>query len=193
MHQFIEKLARYMAILGGIVLTILILLVCVSVFGRSMNGVLHDVGSSIAPGFAQALLDMGVGPINGDFELVEAGIAFAIFAFLPICHLTGGHATVDIFTSKLPDGANRFLKMITEFVFAAVLILISWRLFEGMQSKMSYGETTFLLQFPIWWAYAASFLGSVIAAIVGVYIAAMSTASFLQGRDLLPAEQGADH
>jgi hypothetical protein len=44
-----------------------------------------------------------------------------------------------------------------------VLILISWRLYEGLLSKMSNGETTFLLQFPIWWAYAASFAASVAA------------------------------
>ena len=130
MHNLVAILARIMAILGGLVLTLLIVLVCVSVFGRSMNGVLHDA-SAIAPGLSQALLDLGVGPINGDFELVESGIAFAIFAFLPYCHLTGGHARVDIFTSKLPDAANRFLTMIIEVVFAAVLIVIAWKLAEG--------------------------------------------------------------
>ena len=182
-----------MAILGGLVLTILIVLICISVFGRSMNGVLHGAGEAYFPAIAKTLLDIGVGPINGDFELVEAGIAFAIFAFLPLCHLTGGHATVDIFTSKLPDGANRFLKMVTELVFATVLIVISWRLYEGMMSKLGYGETTFLLQFPIWWAYAASFFGSAIAAFVGVYIAAMCVASFFSGRDLLPSDQEAIH
>jgi hypothetical protein len=42
------------------------------------------------------------GPVKGDFEVVEAGIAFSIFAFLPICQLHGGHATVDIFTNLMP-------------------------------------------------------------------------------------------
>ena len=33
-----------------------------------------------------------------DYELVEAGVAFAIFAFIPLCQIYGSHATVDIFT-----------------------------------------------------------------------------------------------
>jgi hypothetical protein len=182
-----------MAILGGLVLTLLIVLVCVSVFGRTMNGFLHGTGAEIAPGLAQWLLDMGVGPINGDFELVEAGIAFSIFAFLPLCHLSGGHATVDIFTSKLPDRANRFLKMVIEAVFAAVLVMIALRLYAGMMSKLSYGETTFLLQFPIWWAYATSLFGAIVAAIVSVYIALMCVVEFFTGRTILPTPEEASH
>ena len=182
-----------MAILGGFVLTILIVLVCVSVFGRTMNGVLHGIGASVAPGLATWLLDLGVGPINGDFELVEAGIAFAIFAFLPICHLSGGHATVDIFTSKLPTGVNRILQMVIEVVFAAVLILIAMRLYAGTMSKFSYGETTFLLQFPIWWAYAASLFGATIAAVVSVYIALMRIIEAFTGRVILPTPEDTFH
>jgi TRAP-type C4-dicarboxylate transport system permease small subunit len=79
-----------------------------------------------------------------------------VFAFLPICQLRAGHATVDIFTSGLPDTANRVLLAIWEVLAAAVLALIAWRLGAGLASKLGNGETTFLLQFPVWWAYAAS-------------------------------------
>lgn len=193
MHMAMAFLARKMAILGGIVLGLLILLVCISVAGRTLNGFLHTVLSPLAPDLAQALLDTGVGPINGDFELVEAGIAFAIFAFLPLCQITGGHATVDIFTNLLPLRANRGLRMVTEIVFAAVLVLIAWRLFEGMLSKMSYGETTFLLQFPIWWAYAASFAGAVVAALVGVYTASVRSYEVFSGQTVLTDGPETDH
>lgn len=193
MHMAMAFLARKMAILGGIVLGLLILLVCISVAGRTLNGFLHTVLSPVAPDLAQALLDTGVGPINGDFELVEAGIAFAIFAFLPLCQITGGHATVDIFTNLLPLRANRGLRMVTEIVFAAVLVLIAWRLFEGMLSKMSYGETTFLLQFPIWWAYAASFAGAVVAALVGVYTASVRSYELFSGQTVLTDGPETDH
>jgi TRAP-type C4-dicarboxylate transport system permease small subunit len=193
MHMAMAFLARKMAILGGIVLGLLILLVCISVAGRTLNGFLHTMLSPVAPDLAQALLDTGVGPINGDFELVEAGIAFAIFAFLPLCQITGGHATVDIFTNFLPLRANRGLRMVTEIVFAAVLVLIAWRLFEGMLSKMSYGETTFLLQFPIWWAYAASFAGAVVAALVGVYTASVRSYELFTGQTVLTDGPETDH
>lgn len=194
MHRLMNGLARYMALLGGVVLTLLIVLTCVSVLGRGMNTFLHsDLGEQLLGGATKTLLDTGVGPILGDFELVEAGIAFAIFAFLPFCQITNGHATVDIFTSRLGVGANKFIQMVVEIVFAAVLILIAWRLYDGMLSKMRYNETTFLLQFPIWWAYAASLVAAVVAAIVGVYMAVVRTVEFFTGRVIIAPAGGADH
>ena len=82
--------------------------------------------------------------------------------------------------------------MIVEIVFAAVLVLIAWRLYEGMSSKMRYGETTFLLQFPIWWAYAASFAGSLVGAIVGVYMGCVRTYEFFTGRIVIWDGVGAE-
>ena len=179
-------LARVMAVVGGIVLSLLILLTCVSISGRLLNGFFHGpFMTGIAPEFSKWMIDIGVGPVNGDFELVEAGVAFAIFAFIPLCQITAGHASVDVLANSFPRGVNRFLRMVTEIAFAAVLILIAWRLFEGMLSKKSYGETTFLLQFPIWWAYAASFAASVVAAVVGVYMAAVRTIEFFTGRIII--------
>ena len=135
MQRFMNNLSRFMAILGGIVLTALIILVCVSVLGRTLNGFLHSAPVVAVLGdFAKTLLDAGVGPILGDFELVEAGVAFAIFAFIPFCQITGGHATVDIFTSALPLKVNRLLQMVIDIVFAGVLILIALQLYEGMLS-----------------------------------------------------------
>ncbi len=183
---FMMALARFMAILGGLVLSALILLTCVSILGRQLNGFLHsDFMERVAPGFAEWALNMGVGPVMGDFELVEAGVAFAIFAFIPFCQITAGHASVNIFTNFLPLRANRFLTMVIEIVFAAVLVLIAWRLYEGMMSKRGFGETTFLLQFPVWWAYAASLVGAVTAAIVGIYMGAVRVFEFLTGRIII--------
>jgi TRAP-type C4-dicarboxylate transport system permease small subunit len=194
MQQFMNKLARYMAITGGIILTLLVLLTCVSVLGRTLNTLFHSgFAQAILGDFAQTILDTGVGPVLGDFEIVEAGIAFAIFSFIPLCQITGGHASVDIFTSALPVRVNRFIQMIVEIVFAIVLILIAWRLYEGMNSKMRYQETTFLLQFPIWWAYAASLVAACVAAIVSIYVAIVRIAEFFQDKTIIHVGGGAEH
>ncbi|WP_319824906.1 TRAP transporter small permease [Thalassovita sp.] len=194
MQQFMNKLARFMAILGGVILTLLVLLTCVSVLGRSLNTLFHFLQShGVMEGFMQTLLDAGVGPVLGDFELVEAGIAFAIFAFIPLCQVTGGHASVDIFTNGFPVRVNRFIQMIVEILFAIALILIAWRLYEGMVSKMRYNETTFLLQFPIWWAYAASLGASCVSGLVAVYMAVVRTAEFFSGRTIIHVGGGAEH
>ena len=193
-YRFFLKLSLVMAYLGGIMLVGLILLTCVSVIGRSLNGVLHsDFIEGLMPGVATALLGMGIGPINGDYELIEAGIAFSIFAFLPLCQISGAHATVDIFTAKLSDRNNRILRMIIEVVFAAVLVLIAMQLYEGMQSKMRSGQTTLLIEFPVWWGYRLSLIGARVAAAVAVYLAIMRIAECFTGRAILPVDEGADH
>lgn len=188
MHRLMDKLARTMAVLGGLVLSFLIILTFLSVLGRTLNSILHRQVEAIAPDVAQWFLDLGIGPITGDFELVEAGVAFAIFAFLPHCQLTSNHASVDIFTNLLPRRANRFLDMIIGIVFAAVLFLIAWKLYAGMLSKKSYGETTFLLQFPVWWAYAASLFAAVTAAIAGIYMAVVRTIEFFTNKTIVLAD-----
>lgn len=194
MQQFMNSLARYMAIIGGVILTLLVLLTCVSVLGRTLNSVFHSgFAQTILGDFAQTILDTGIGPVLGDFELVEAGIAFAIFSFIPLCQISGAHASVDIFTSALPVRINRFIQMVVEILFAAVLILIAWRLYEGMSSKMRYQETTFLLQFPIWWAYAASLVAACVSAIVSIYVAVVRIAEFFQDRTIIHVSGGAEH
>lgn len=194
MLKIVAFLARFMAVLGGLVLSVLVILTCLSVLGRGLNTFGH---SDFLQGFSEvaaaALLATGVGPITGDFELLEAGVAFAIFAFLPITQLYSAHATVDIFTAALPRRANKALVTFWEVVLTAVILLISARLFAGLQSKVAYGETTFLLQFPIWWAYAASFAASVVAAIVAVYCAFARIAELATGRSFLPHSEGASH
>lgn len=170
LHAAIERLAAVMALLGGVVLCLLVVMVCVSVSGRELSDLAHagPLGS-----IGEWLINLGVGPILGDFELVEAGIAFAIFSFLPLTQLKGAHAKVDVFTSGMGEGVNRALGTFWSIVMAAVIVLITWRLFIGMQDKIRYGETTYLIQFPIWWAYAASLIAAICASIVSIYCAAM--------------------
>lgn len=173
MFGVMDRLARGFALLGGLVLSGLIVMTCLSVTGRTLNF-------------------LGLGPINGDFELVEAGMAFVIFAFLPLCQLRNAHASVDIFSARLPARVQLLLRGIIEVVFAAVLVMIAWQLADGMFSKLRSGQTTFLLQFPVWWAYAFSLSGAVVAAMIGVYVAALRLGEAVTGRVLLPVESGAE-
>lgn len=168
----IHGLARLTALIGGLVLSALVILTTVSVTGRGLNALAHsDLMTTLAPGLGKALIAAGVGPVNGDFELLEAGIAFAVFAFLPICQISGAHATVDIFTSALGARTQEAIMAFWEVILSALIVLISARLFAGLEDKLRYGETTLMLQFPVWQAYAASFAASVVAAIVAVYCA----------------------
>ncbi|MEM9967936.1 MAG: TRAP transporter small permease [Pseudomonadota bacterium] len=189
MHRLVGTLARLTALIGGATLLALIALTTLSILGRSTSKLLHGpFFERWFNTFSTWLLDIGVGEINGSYELLEAGMAFAIFSFLPICQFYGAHATVDVFTSFLPRRANRWLFAFWETVLALTVLLIVWRLYGGMQRYISNGETTLFLQFPVWWAYAASFAAGIVASIVAVYCAVIRCSEAAFGRLILPSE-----
>ncbi len=170
----VEVLARGLAILGGLVLVAITAVVAVSIVGR---------------GFIWA----GLGPVPGDYELVEAGTGFAVFAFLPWCQLRRGHATVDLFTAMLSEGVNRLIDLVSELLMTIVIVLIAWRLWAGMIDKINYGETTFILQFPVWWAYAACMAAAAVAVVVSVVVLGVRLAEVAKGRAILAPGQGSSH
>ena len=174
--RMIEALARALAIAGGMVLVALTVLVVVSITGRAL-----------------LTLGFGVGPVPGDFELVEAGTGFAVFAFMPWCQLKRGHATVDLFTNMLSAGANRVIDLVTEILMTLVLGLIAWRLYAGTVDKFSYGETTFILQYPVWWPLAASLVAAVIAVVVSFYLTVIRVVEVKTGRAILAPAEGVIH
>lgn len=191
MHRLIRSLAHINALIGGTVLLVLIAMTTLSIIGRSLNKMLHgDFFETTLTAFSQFLLDLGVGEINGNYELLEAGVAFAIFAFLPVCQFYGAHASVDVFTSALPGRINRWIIAFWEVVLTAVILLIIWRLYGGLERYLGNGETTLFLQFPVWWSYAASFAAGVIACIVAVYCAFARIMEAVGDRTILPSEHG---
>ncbi len=134
---------------------------------------------------------LGLGPIPGDFELVEAGTAFAVFAFLPWCHLRRGHVTVDIFLSRAGPRVNFAVDALANLLMLGASGLIAWRLFLGLRDKMAYGETSFILQFPLWWSYAASLIGAAVFLIVCLWCFWRSLREYRAGQRLDPPGAGA--
>lgn len=194
MYKLFHSVSRGMAYLGGLMLVLLVILTCVSIAGRSMNGILHgDFVQALAPAFAAWAIDLGIGPVNGDYELIEAGVAFAIFAFLPLCQISNAHAAVEVFTRAMKPRSSRILQLAIDSVFALVLLLIAVQLYSGLLSKMRSGQTTFLLEFPVWWAYALSLIGAIVAALVGVYVALVRLYEMVTGDAVLPSAESASH
>ena len=194
MYRALLFLSRLMAILGGIMLSVLILLTVFNIVMRLLDRLFHwMVEDGVLAGLGQWMIGAGVGPILGTFELIEAGVAFVIFAFLPICQITGGHATVDIFTSTMSERANRWLRGLTEVVFAGVMVLIAVQLFGGLMTKFNSGQTTLELQLPVWYSYAIGFVGAALAAVVAVYLGVVRFYEMVTSRHVLPPDLGAEH
>jgi len=143
MIDSIYRLSRWTAVVGGTVLVALMLMVVASVAGRALIGV-------------------GLGPVPGDFELVEVGVGIAVFFFLPWCYLSGGHATVDLLYLHTPRWAQRSIDTLSDVLMLLVWLVLTWKLGEGTLEKREYLETTFILQMPVWWAYAFCLVGALI-------------------------------
>jgi TRAP-type C4-dicarboxylate transport system permease small subunit len=146
MTRLVYRAAEWLAYVGGLLLCALGLMVVLSVSGR-------------------ALLKLGLGPIPGDFEMVELVTAVVVFFFLPWCYLKNGHAAVDILYIHLPPWAKRAVTVFSDLMMLLVWLVLTWRLGIGMGDKIREGETTFILQVPVWWAYAVCLFGAVVGCI----------------------------
>jgi len=194
MHAAMMALSRTLAILGGVILSAMILMTCLSIAGRHMAAFLNSATvQDVMPALANAVLGLGIGRIFGDFELIELGMAVAVFCFLPYCHITIGHARVNIFTSALPDRVNRWLRLLIEAAFLMALVLIAWRLSVGMSNRIRTGQTTYLLEWPLWIPYAACLVAACAAVLVAVYMLGVRIAEALGNRDIIGEEQEAEH
>jgi TRAP-type C4-dicarboxylate transport system permease small subunit len=139
--------ALWLAVIGGLLLTALMLMVVVSVSGR-------------------ALLRFGLGPVPGDFELIEMGTAVVVFFFLPWCYLRNGHAMVDLVYMHLPASVQRGVTLFSDVLMLVAWIILTWRLGIAVQDKYEALETTFILQWPLWIAFALGFFGAVVGCFV---------------------------
>jgi len=136
MASFVYLLCRFTARFGAFVVGALAVLSVTSIAGRALSG-------------------MGLGPVPGDFELVEAGTALAVFCSLPWCYLVRGHATVDIFWSAFPAPMKRAIQVLTSSLMLLVWAVLTWRMIVATGEYRATGEVSFILQMPVWWGVAA--------------------------------------
>lgn len=171
--QLVHRLAAAMAIAGGAVLTIVTAVTVLSIAGR-------------------ILIPIGLKPIPGDFEIVQAGMLFAIFAFLPWCHLTRGHAIVAIVADRFPVRINATLEFLMDLAMLAAAVFIAWRFGLGMADKMGNRESTFILRYPVWWSYASGMIGAILFALVALYCAARSGSNAFSAAPERPMSETAE-
>lgn len=157
--------AGTMAMAGGAILIGIALVTVASVTGRAVPG---------------------LSPVTGDFELVEAGTAIAVFLFLPWCQLRRGHVTVDLLAMRLGRRVQAALGCLGDLAVAIAAGVIVWRLWLGFGEKFPYGpqplrdalgmgfkpffaETTYDLQLPVWIPYGLALIGALGFALVALY------------------------
>lgn len=162
-ERLIHRAALGLALAGGVALLGMTLLTVVSVTGRG-------------------LIAVGLGPVPGDYELVEMMAAFAIFSFLPWCQLQRGHVTVDLFLAPLGRMVNLAADLIGNLLLTAAAGVIAWRLWFGLQDRLAFGETSFILGIPLWIGYVLAAAGAALFVVVSLYTALRSLGELREAR-----------
>jgi hypothetical protein len=114
-----------------------------------------------------------LGPINGDFEMVQMATAIAVFSFLPYCQARRGNIFVDTFTGWLPARANALIDAFWDIVYAGMMGLITACLMTGVVEHFRSGQTTMLLQVIVWPALAVCTLLAAVLTCVALATAAL--------------------
>jgi TRAP-type C4-dicarboxylate transport system permease small subunit len=140
----IERLTRWLALAGGWLMLVAIVLTLISVTGRYAFNT----------------------PLPGDYESIEIICAVGIFLFFPYTHATNSNIVVRFFTAKLAQRYQRILDLLNDIVFTGVAALLAWRLAVGLGDKFHNGESTMLVRIPFWWSYSFAVASMVLLCIV---------------------------
>ena len=142
----IMRIARLLAVFGGVVALAVACLVVVSVLRRWL--------------FSQ--------PVPGDFELAQIGTAVAVFAFLPYCQVVRGNIVVDTFTNALPARLRGRIDALWDLVYAAAMGFVAICLTRGTLDTFASNEVSMVLRIPVWPGVAFGALSCAFLAIVAL-------------------------
>jgi len=153
---WIGRFTNGLAVLGGFILTGVMLAAVASIIGRALSRT------------GWAVFDR-LGPIPGDFEIVSIGAGMAIFFFLAWAQFNRGHVTVDIFVSVLGERGMAVLAVITNLILTVAVVVLARQLGLGLEDKRRFGETSLILQIPLWYSYVGGMIGLYSFALVSGY------------------------
>ena len=142
--------AKVLAIIGGLLFVGLVVMSIVSIVGRKLLSV----------------------PVPGDVELLQMIAAAASAAFFAYCHLNHGDVKVDFFTAAAPPWVNHALDAFGSLLVGLAGAVLTWRVCVGAIGTQESGETSAILDIPVWWAQIAMVPGFAMLALAGFYMAA---------------------
>ena len=147
------------AVAGGVVLIAMSMLTVYSVIARWLAG----------SAFRDLPPATWLGPLLGDFELMELGVATTVLAALPYCQMVRGHVAVDLLAARLPPRLSGWLAVAGDLLFTAIAGLLAWRATLGAADIRAAGQTSMILGLPSWWGYAVSAICLMLLTVVCAY------------------------
>lgn len=145
--RILEKLAKFCAILAGLLMTVITLMTCISLIGRNTTG----------------------WTVAGDFELSGVVCGAAVALFMPWCQLRQGNIIVDFFTAKASERTNAMLDRMGALLLGLTFALLAWRTTLGGLNAYTTSSSTMMLGFPEWVVYVSMVPPIVLTAFIGLY------------------------
>ena len=145
--RFLYRLCFGFALVGGLLFIGLVAMSIVSIVGRKLIAL----------------------PVPGDIEILQMGTAVASAALLPYCEMMAGHLRVDFFTARASAQTRARLDAISHLLLAIVAALIAWRTGVAANSLRLVGETSMMLSWPVWPAWAALVPSFILFSMAGFY------------------------
>ena len=108
-------------------------------------------------------------PIQGDVEMLQMCAAFGAAPFFAWAHLNGADVKVDFFTTRLSAATVHRLDAFGSLLVAVFGGLIAWRAGAGALVVKEAGESSMLLEWPLWAPQMAMVPGFVLLACAGLY------------------------
>jgi TRAP-type C4-dicarboxylate transport system permease small subunit len=143
----LELLAKFCAILAGVLLTAITLMTCASLLGR------NTIGLTLA----------------GDFELTGVVAGAAIALFMPWCQFRRGNIIVDFFTARASSQTNARLDQFGALLVALMMALLTWRTTLGGLNAYANHSGTMMLGFPEWIVYTAMVPPLALTAVIALF------------------------
>lgn len=100
------------------------------------------------------------------------GAAFASATFFAYTHLVHGDVKVDFFTTRLSPVKRAFLDAMGSLLVGLFGALIAWRAWAGAMTVKEAGETSAILELPVWIAQILMVPSFVLLALAGFYMCA---------------------
>jgi TRAP-type C4-dicarboxylate transport system permease small subunit len=154
------RIAKLLAIFGGLLGCAMAVIVTVSVSGRYLFG----------------------WPVPGDYDIVGILSGCAIFAFLPYCQLLRGNVLVDFFTARAPPRLKAVFDAVGTTLYLAIAVLFAWRLCYGAIDLRQSSEVIAAFNFYRWWTLPFDIFCMLILIAVIVYTLVTDIGAVRTGR-----------
>ena len=141
-------IAKWFAFAGGVIFTGLVIMSIVSIVGRKLFNA----------------------PVPGDVEVLQMLAAFASASFFAYCHLMHGDVKVDFFTANISSIRRCFLDAMGSLLVGLVGAILAWRSWVGAMSLREAGESSAILEVPVWIAQALMVPSFILLALAGFYM-----------------------